>query len=43
MIVAWMISQSKELGIHQETTAMQHSYAPSDRADLMFLQVLYAH
>lgn len=43
MIVSWMISQAKELGIHRESTAVQHSYSPADRADLMFVQILYAH
>lgn len=38
-----MISQAKELGIHQEQTASAMTYSPSDRADLMFQQVLYSH
>jgi hypothetical protein len=38
-----MIAQAKDLGIHQEQVGVLPSYSPSDRADLMFMQVLYAH
>ncbi|BEJ13130.1 hypothetical protein CspHIS471_0303040 [Cutaneotrichosporon sp. HIS471] len=40
-IVSWMISQAKELGIHQDQGSA--AYSPADRADLMFVQVLYSH
>ncbi|GMK56148.1 hypothetical protein CspeluHIS016_0212040 [Cutaneotrichosporon spelunceum] len=43
MIVSWMISQAKELGIHKEDEGMSSAYSPTDRADLMFIQILYAH
>lgn len=43
MIVSWMISQAKELGIHKEGEEMSSVYSPADRADLMFIQILYAH
>lgn len=43
MVVAWMVSQAKDLGIHQEQTANAQAYTPSDRADLMFVQVVYCH
>lgn len=42
-IVSWLISQSKELGIHKEDASLASSYSPADRADLMIVQVLYAH
>ncbi|KLT42468.1 hypothetical protein CC85DRAFT_292105 [Cutaneotrichosporon oleaginosum] len=40
-IVSWMIAQAKDLGIHQDQGGS--AYSPSDRADLMFVQVLYSH
>lgn len=43
MVVAWMVSQARDLGIHQEQTASAQTYIPSDRADLMFVQVVYSH
>ena len=43
MAVAWMVSQAKDLGIHQEQTSNAQAYTPSDRADLMFVQVVYNH
>lgn len=42
LIVSWLVAQAKELGIEREDAAAQ-LYSPSDRADLMFIQVLYAH
>lgn len=43
MVVAWMVSQAKELGIHQEQSANAKAYDSSDFADLMFVQVVYCH
>ncbi|ORY22193.1 hypothetical protein BCR39DRAFT_391227 [Naematelia encephala] len=42
-VCSWMISQARELGLHQEQTALAVPYSPSDRADLMFVMILYAH
>lgn len=43
VIMSWSIAQSKDLGIHKEDALLASSYSPADRADLMFVQVLYSH
>lgn len=42
-ILEWQIDQARELGLHNEQAAMAQTFAPGDRAELMYSQILYAH
>jgi hypothetical protein len=41
--VSWIIAQARELGLHSEQTALAAPSSPTDRADLCYFIVLYAH
>jgi hypothetical protein len=42
-VTAWMITQAKELGLHQKSALGTAPTSPLDRADYVAFLILYAH